>query len=70
VWVFGALAVAAVVALFAVAIRNRVIDRLQLVAVSLLIAGCVGNIIDRVMYGVVRDFLNVASGRPEPGFST
>jgi len=62
VWVFGALAIAAVVALFAVAIRNRSIDRLQLVAVSLLIAGGVGNIIDRVMYGVVRDFLNVGVG--------
>jgi signal peptidase II len=62
VWVLGALAIAAVGALFAVAIRNRSLDRLQLVAVSLLIAGGVGNIIDRVMYGVVRDFLNVGVG--------
>jgi signal peptidase II len=61
-WVFSALAIAAVVILLVFAIRKRSIDRLQLIAVSLLIAGGVGNIIDRVMYGVVRDFLNVGIG--------
>lgn len=53
-WVF--------VLLPAVAIRNHSLNRLRLVAVSLLIAGGAGNIIDRVTYGVVRDFLNVGIG--------
>ena len=66
-WVFAALAIVAVMALFAVAVRNRSIDRLQLVAASLLIAGGVGNIIDRVLYGVVRDFLNVGVGSVRTG---
>jgi len=61
-WVFEALAVVTVVALFTGAIWSRSLDRLQLVGVSLLIAGGVGNIIDRVIRGTVRDFLNVGVG--------
>ena len=61
-WVFGGLALVAVLALLIVAIRNHSLDRLQVVAVALLVAGGVGNIIDRIIYGVVRDFLNVGVG--------
>jgi signal peptidase II len=61
-WAFGLLALFAVLALLIVAIPDHSLDRLQVVAVSLLIAGGVGNITDRVIYGVVRDFLNVGVG--------
>ena len=61
-WAFGVLALVAVLAVLIVAIRHHSLDRLQAIAVSLLIAGGVGNIIDRMMYGVVRDFLNVGVG--------
>lgn len=61
-WVFGSLALVVVLALVTVVMRNPSLDRLQLVAVSLLVAGGVGNLIDRVMYGVVRDFLTVGIG--------
>jgi len=61
-WALGLLALFAVLALLIVAIRDSSLRRLQLVAVSLLIAGGVGNLIDRVLYGAVRDFLNVGVG--------
>src|SRR5947208_1665769 len=46
-WAFGVLALVAVLAVLIVAIRHHSLDRLQAIAVSLLIAGGVGNIIDR-----------------------
>ena len=61
-WVFGMLAAVVVLTLLTVAIRNHSPDRLQLIAVSLFIAGGVGNLIDRAKYGAVRDFLNVGIG--------
>ena len=61
-WLFGVLSLAALVALVAVTFRSRSIDRVQLVAVSLFVAGGIGNVIDRAIYGVVRDFLNVGIG--------
>jgi len=57
----------AVLTLLAVAVRLHSPNRLQLVAVSLLIARGTANIIDRVTYGVVRDFLNIGIGSVRTG---
>jgi len=66
-WVFGLLPAVAVLTLLAVAVRLHSPNRLQLVAVSLLIARGTANIIDRVTYGVVRDFLNIGIGSVRTG---
>jgi signal peptidase II len=50
-----------VVAAYLLLIRN--IDRLSLAALALIVAGGVGNLIDRIMWdGVVIDFLNLGIG--------
>jgi len=66
-WVFAGLGAVVVTALLTVAVSGRSLGRLQLVAISLLIAGGVGNIVDRTAYGVVRDFLNVGVGTVRAG---
>lgn len=53
------LGVVAVVALSAYALRVTPVHRLRLVALSLVIGGAVGNLIDRVRYGSVVDFIHV-----------
>jgi signal peptidase II len=49
----------AVVALSVYAVRIDPAHRLRLVALSLVIGGAVGNLIDRVRYGSVVDFIHV-----------
>ena len=52
-----------VIALLWVAAFARDVDRWQIVALSLLAAGGLGNLIDRVLYdGRVTDFLNIGLG--------
>lgn len=62
-WIFGALAIVAVLVLFAMYRATRPADRLRIVALALVSAGAVGNLIDRVRsdQGVV-DFLDFGFG--------
>ena len=53
------LGLAAVVALVVYAIRIPLVNRLRLVALSLVIGGAVGNLVDRIRYGSVVDFIHV-----------
>lgn len=47
---------------------SRDLDRLSLLALALIVAGGVGNLIDRIMWdGVVIDFLNMGIGRVRTG---
>src|SRR5262249_25718654 len=62
VWMFVALAIVAVFALAVFSVHKLPIDLVHLIALTMLIGGGVGNIIDRVIYGAVRDFLNVGVG--------
>ena len=57
------LGVAAVVALTAYALKVPAVHRLRLVALSLVIGGAVGNLIDRIRHGSVVDFIHVYWGR-------
>jgi signal peptidase II len=53
------LGLVAVVALSVYALRVPRVHRLRLVALSLVIGGAVGNLIDRIRYGSVVDFIHV-----------
>lgn len=53
------LGLAAVAALSLYALRVPVVHRLRLVALSLVIGGAVGNLIDRIRHGSVVDFIHV-----------
>jgi signal peptidase II len=53
------LGLAAVVALVVYALRVPLVHRLRLVALSLVIGGAVGNLVDRIRYGSVVDFIHV-----------
>src|SRR5262245_11744160 len=44
------------------AVRHRSPDWMEVAALSLLAAGGLGNMVDRALYGVVRDFMNVGIG--------
>jgi len=66
-WVFGLLPAVFVLALLAVILRNHSLHRRRLVAISLLVGGGAGNLVDRVVFGVVRDFLNVGIGSVRTG---
>jgi signal peptidase II len=60
----------AVGALAAYALRVPPVHRLRLAALSLVIGGAIGNLIDRVRYGAVVDFIHVYRGRYEwPDFN-
>ncbi|EKE80832.1 lipoprotein signal peptidase [Idiomarina xiamenensis 10-D-4] len=58
-WLFTAIAVAAAVVLSIWLRRNPVGAWRQNLAFSLIVAGAVGNLIDRVIYGYVIDFVDV-----------
>lgn len=62
VWVFLLFPAIVIPGILFYVLRRRSADRLEVVALSLLAAGGLGNLIDRVWYGAVRDFLNVGIG--------
>lgn len=64
------LGLVAVVALAAYALRTPAVHRLRLVALSLVIGGAVGNLVDRIRHGSVLDFIHVYWGRHQwPDFN-
>lgn len=56
-WVFMIISTAAIIAMLVYLILNRKSDRLLTVALSFLIGGGIGNMIDRIRLGYVVDFL-------------
>lgn len=48
--------------------RARTLSRLQVAAFTLILAGAVGNMIDRFLLGYVRDFIHFYLTRPEFNF--
>lgn len=68
-WFFVALALAISAWLVAL-IRFHVAERLLPLAAALILGGALGNVIDRVLYGAVVDFLDVhAAGYHWPAFN-
>lgn len=68
-WFFVALALGISVWLVAL-IRAHAAERLLPLAASLILGGALGNVIDRVLYGAVVDFLDVhAAGYHWPAFN-
>jgi len=66
-WTFGGLTALMVVVLVVAAVRSRSPGRAHVIALALVIAGGIGNLIDRAAYGAVRDFLNVGVGELRTG---
>jgi signal peptidase II len=66
-WIFLLFPAMALSGLLVVALRHHLPGRLEVVALSLLVAGGMGNMVDRLLYGVVRDFLNVGIGSLRTG---
>jgi len=58
-WVLGPLSVAATAAVVWWLVSSQVRSRLEAVACAVIVGGAVGNIIDRLWLGVVRDFLKL-----------
>ena len=67
IWVFLLLPALGVAGILILALRHRSPDWLEIVALSLLAAGGLGNMVDRILYGVVRDFMNVGIGSLRTG---
>jgi len=66
-WIFLLFPAMALSGLLVVALRRHLPGRLEVIALSLLVAGGMGNMVDRFLYGVVRDFLNVGIGSLRTG---
>lgn len=56
-WFFVPISVVAIICLIAVFILNKKGGKLFIVGVSLVISGAIGNMIDRIFLGFVRDFI-------------
>lgn len=65
--VFGLAPAAVVAALLVPLIRNHSLRRAETIALGLIVSGAVGNLIDRLVLGAVRDFLNVGIGTVRTG---
>ena len=65
--VFGIAPAVVVVALLVPIVRNRSLGRGEIIALGLIVSGAVGNLIDRLVLGVVRDFMNVGIGPVRTG---
>jgi signal peptidase II len=61
-WLFVPLTAMLLVGLGVVLVRDGTLSTTKVVGLSLMAAGAAGNLIDRVAFGTVRDFLNVGIG--------
>jgi signal peptidase II len=50
------------VGLFVYTLFSKAISKFELLALSLLLAGGIGNLVDRIAYGYVIDFMNIGIG--------
>ena len=60
--VFGAVPALVVLGLMVPLVRNHALSRGEAIALALIVSGALGNLIDRLVLGAVRDFLNVGIG--------
>ncbi len=63
-WVLRAVRIAAVVVIFLILANAASRDRLQILALGLVMGGAIGNIYDSLAFGSVRDFLRFDFGFP------
>jgi signal peptidase II len=61
-WLFGIAPAVVVVGLLVPLLRNHSLGRWEVVALGLIVSGAVGNLIDRLVLGAVRDFVTVGIG--------
>lgn len=61
-WLFGIAPAIVVVGLLVPLLRNHALGRWEVVALGLIVSGAVGNLIDRLVLGAVRDFVTVGIG--------
>lgn len=66
-WIFSVLVVGFLVGLFLYVLINRRLSVIEVAAFSLILGGGLGNLIDRVLYDYVIDFLVVGIGRLRTG---
>lgn len=57
VWLLIIIAVIALIVIYMSFIKDKKLSKLDIVLLSMLIAGIIGNLIDRVIYGYVIDYL-------------
>ena len=68
-WIFMSISTVAIIAMFIYLVRNRKGDKLLCVALSFIVGGGLGNMVDRTLLGYVVDFLDfiiwyTPAGRP------
>lgn len=66
-WIFSVLVVGFLVGLFLYVLINRRLSVIEVAAFSLILGGGLGNLIDRVLYDYVIDFLVVGIGKLRTG---
>lgn len=66
-WILGVAVTVGLFLLGAFAIGDRTVRGAQLLPIAMIIGGGTGNLIDRAIHGVVRDFLNLGIGDVRTG---
>ena len=61
-WLFGIAPALVVVGLLVPLVRNHALSRGEVIGLGLIVSGAVGNLIDRLLFGAVRDFMHVGIG--------
>ena len=64
---FGVIPAVVVIGLMIPLVRNHSLSRAEGIALALIVSGALGNLIDRLALGAVRDFLNVGIGPVRSG---
>lgn len=68
-WVFIVFTIIVIVALIVIIFKNKVQSKLFMASAALLIGGGIGNLIDRVLYGYVIDYLSLSFFSPVCNFA-
>ena len=58
-WLFIILAIIALNIIYIVFIKDKNLSNFEIVTYALLLSGIIGNLIDRILYGYVIDFINI-----------
>jgi signal peptidase II len=66
-WLFGVVPALVLIGLLVPLVRNHALSRWEVVALALIFSGALGNLIDRLALGVVRDFLTIGIGPVRTG---
>ena len=68
-WIFIVFTIAIIIALIVIMIRKKINSKLFNVAAILIIGGGIGNLIDRIFYGYVVDYLSISFFPPVCNFA-